>query len=91
MPHAERGVQRDCPLRIAPRALDLNLPLGAPLARYGRRGAGALLLAHAMIAPLRLIVVPSGSISTGSCSWPLIAFSSGRLPFVKRPNRCPLA
>ncbi len=44
-----------------------------------------------MIAALPLTVLPSGSESTGSCSWPLISFSSGRRPFVNRPNGLPFA
>ncbi|HEY5197363.1 MAG TPA: hypothetical protein VIJ51_10100 [Solirubrobacteraceae bacterium] len=43
-------------------------------------------LAQATIFELPLTVVPSGSSSTGSFSCPLSAFSSGRVPFVNRPN-----
>ena len=50
-----------------------------------------MLLAHEMIAALPLTVLPSGSCRTGSFSWPLSSFSSGRRPFVNSPNGMPLS
>ncbi len=52
--------------------------------------AGAFAPAQVMMAAEPLTVEPSGSFSTGSFSWPLKAFSSGRRPVVKRPKGIPL-
>jgi hypothetical protein len=68
-PPGGRASARDPQLRDADACVDVRpgVVVHAP-APGGDSLAGAFALAHAMIGPLRLIVVPSGSTSTGSCS-----------------------